>query len=186
MFVALAIAAMSCTEKPSQPRPKGYFRIDLPEKQYTKLDTMRYYGFEYPIYGTVTPDFYSRNEKDWINVEFPKYKGTLHLSYKQVNGNLSDYIEDTYSMVTKHITKAMGIRDSLMVNHERKVYGLAYFLDGVDVASPMQFFVTDSTRHFMRGSLYFNLKPNNDSLQPVIKYITDDILHIINTLEWKN
>ena len=72
-----------------------------------------------------------------------------------------------------------------MINPERDVYGLMYFLEGEGVASPLQFYVTDSTRHFLRGSLYFNIYPNNDSLQPVIDFITDDVRHLITTLEWK-
>ena len=181
----LLVLASSCGDKNPQPKPRGYFRIDLPEKQYVTLDTMRYYSFEYPTYATITPDYHSLHEKDWVNVEFPRFKGTIHISYKQVNDNLGEYLEDAYFMITKHIGKATGIRDSLIINKERDVYGLVYFLDGEGVASPLQFYLTDSTEHFMRGSLYFNVVPNNDSLQPVIDFITDDVRHLIKTLEWK-
>jgi len=175
----------SCGDRNPQPKPRGYFRIDLPEKQYVKLDTMRHYSFEYPTYSTITPDPHSLQERDWVNVEFPNYKGTIHISYKNVDDNLANYLEDAYLMITKHITKATGIRDSLIINGEKDVYGLVYFLDGEGVASPLQFYLTDSTEHFMRGSLYFNLPPNNDSLQPVIDFITDDVRHLISTFEWK-
>ena len=181
----LLVLASSCGDKNPQPKPRGYFRIDLPEKQYVTLDTMRYYSFEYPTYATITPDYHSLHEKDWVNVEFPRFKGTIHISYKQVNDNLGEYLEDAYFMITKHIGKATGIRDSLIINKERDVCGLVYFLDGEGVASPLQFYLTDSTEHFMRGSLYFNVVPNNDSLQPVIDFITDDVRHLIKTLEWK-
>lgn len=181
----LLVLATSCGDKNPQPKPRGYFRIDLPEKQYVTLDTMRYYSFEYPTYATITPDMYSLQEKDWVNVEFPRFKGTIHISYKPVDGNLSAYLEDAYVMITKHIGKATGIRDSLIINKERDVYGLMFYLDGEGVASPLQFYLTDSTNHFMRGSLYFNVVPNNDSLQPVIDFITDDVRHLIETLEWK-
>ncbi|MBO4573722.1 MAG: gliding motility lipoprotein GldD [Bacteroidales bacterium] len=181
----LLLALCSCGSRHPQPKPRGYFRIDLPEKQYVRLDTMRYYAFEYPVYSTITPDYLSPDEKDWANVEFPSFKGTIHLSYKAVNNNLREYLEDAYTMITKHITKATGIRDSVVINRDRRVYGLVYFLDGEGVASPLQFYLTDSTNHFMRGSLYFNVYPNNDSLQPVIDFITDDVRHLINTLEWK-
>lgn len=181
----LLVLASSCGDKNSQPKPRGYFRIDLPDKQYVTLDTMRYYSFEYPTYSTITPDYHSLQEKDWVNVEFPRFKGTIHISYKQVNDNLGEYLEDAYFMITKHIGKATGIRDSVIINKEKDVYGLMYYLDGEGVASPLQFYLTDSTEHFMRGSLYFNVVPNNDSLQPVIDFITDDVRHLINTLEWK-
>ena len=118
-------------------------------------------------------------------MEFPSFKGTIHLSYKSVDGNLNKYLEDSHYMMTKHISRAMGIRDSVIMNPEKKVYGLVYFLEGEGVASPLQFYLTDSTNHFLRGSLYFNVKTNNDSLAPVIDFITDDIRHLISTIEWK-
>ncbi len=181
----ILVVATACGDNKPQPKPRGYFRIDLPEKQYVALDTMPRYSFEYPVYATITPDYYSLNEKDWANVVFPSFKGTVHISYKNVENNLPEYIEDAYRMITKHITKATGIRDSVVTNKDKNVFGLVYFLDGEGVASPLQFYLTDSTRHFMRGSLYFNTYPNNDSLQPVIDFITDDVRHLINTLEWK-
>jgi gliding motility-associated lipoprotein GldD len=175
----------SCDNKQYQPKPRGYFRIDFPEKQYVKLDSMNYYSFEYPTYSIITPDYLSLQEKEWVNVEYPAYKGTIHISYKTVNDNLNVYLEDSYSMMTKHISRAMGIRDSVIVNPDRNVYGLVYFLEGEGVASPMQFYLTDSVNHFMRGSLYFNVKTNNDSLAPVIDFILDDVRHLIETIEWK-
>lgn len=184
-LLAVLLTFFSCDNKTYQPKPRGYFRIDFPEKEYVKLDSMRYYSFEYPAYSTITPDYYSPQEKEWVNVEFPAYKGTIHLSYKTVNDNLNDYLGDSYSMMSKHLSRAMGIRDSVVINPERNVYGLVYFLEGEGVASPMQFYLTDSVKHFMRGSLYFNVKTNNDSLAPVIDFITDDIRHLIETVEWK-
>ena len=179
------ILLSSCDNKQYQPKPRGYFRIDFPEREYVRLDSMNYYSFEYPTYTTITPDYLSPQEKEWINVEYPPYKGTIHISYKTVNDNLDAYLEDSYYMMTKHISRAMGIRDSIIVNPERDVYGLVYFLEGEGVASPMQFYLTDSVNHFMRGSLYFNVKTNNDSLAPVIDFILDDVRHLIETVEWK-
>lgn len=184
-LLSAIIFFISCDNKQYQPKPRAYFRIDLPEKQYVPLDSMRYYCFEYPIQCLITPDFFSPEEKDWINIEYPANKATIHISYKAVNDNLDVYLEDSYSMMSKHISRAMGIRDSLIVNHERDVYGLIYFLEGEGVASSIQFYLTDSTNHFMRGSLYFNVRTNNDSLAPVIDYITDDIRHLIETTQWK-
>ena len=175
----------SCDNKQYQPKPKGYFRIDFPEKEYVRLDTMNHYSFEYPVYSRITPDYLSPQEKEWVNVEFPSHKGTIHISYKTVNDNLDIYLEDSYTMMSKHMSRAMGIRDSIIINPERDVYGLVYFLEGEGVASSLQFYLTDSINHFLRGSLYFNVKTNNDSLAPVIDFITDDARHLIETLEWK-
>jgi gliding motility-associated lipoprotein GldD len=185
LFIANCTLFTSCDNKQYQPKPKGYFRIDFPEKEYVRLDTMKHYTFEYPVYSKITPDYLSPQEKEWVNVEFPSHKGTIHISYKAVNDNLDIYLEDSYTMMSKHMSRAMGIRDSIIINPERDVYGLVYFLEGEGVASSLQFYLTDSIKHFLRGSLYFNVKTNNDSLAPVIDFITDDARHLIETLEWK-
>ena len=188
LFVALAIAfvANSCDDNDNYlPKPRGYFRIDLPEKSYTRVDTIEKYSFQYPEYAFITPDPYSPNEKNWVNIELPQFKGSIHLTHKTVNGNLGEYLEDVHTMVKKHLQKANGVRDSLIFNEEHDVYGLFIEMDGKGVATPMQFYLTDSTRNFVRGALYFNFKPDNDSMQPVINFIREDIDHLINTFEWK-
>ena len=187
-FLALAWAfiAISCDHESNYlPKPRGYFRIDLPEKGYTKIDSIERFSFECPQYAIVTPDPYSPNEKNWVNIEMPQFKGSIHLTHKSVNNNLSEYIEDVHTMVVKHLQKANGMRDSLIVNKEHQVYGLFIEMDGKSVATPMQFYLTDSTHNFVRGALYFNFRPNNDSMQPIINYIREDIDHLINTIEWK-
>ena len=188
LLVALAIAiiAISCNREPNYlPKPRGYFRIDLPKKTYTKVDTIERYSFECPDYALLTYDRYSPDEKNWINIEFPQFKGSIHLTHKPVSGNLGDYLEDVHTMVVKHLQKANGVRDSLIINEEHQVYGLFIEMDGKGVATPMQFYLTDSTRNFVRGALYFNFQPNNDSMQPVINFIRQDIDHLFNTFEWK-
>ena len=188
LLVALAIAfvANSCDNNDSYlPKPRGYFRIDLPEKSYSRVDTIERYSFECPDYALLTYDRYSPDEKNWVNIEMPQFKGSIHLTHKPVNGNLGEYLEDVHTMVTKHLQKANGVRDSLIVNDEHQVYGLFIEMDGKGVATPMQFYLTDSTKNFVRGALYFNFQPDNDSMQPVINFIREDIDHMINTFEWK-
>ena len=187
-LVALALACLtaSCDRQSNYlPKPRGYFRIDLPEKGYVTVDTIERYRFRCPQYALVTPDPYSPDEKNWVNVEMPQFKGSLHLTHKPINGNLGEYLEDVHTMVTKHLQKANGMRDSLIVNEQHQVYGLLIEMDGKDVATPMQFYLTDSTRNFVRGALYFNFKPDNDSMQPVINFIREDIDTLINSFEWK-
>ena len=184
--VAIACIAISCNNGDNYlPKPRGYFRIDLPEKAYSRVDTIERYSFECPQYAQVTPDPYSPDEKNWINIEMPQFKGSIHLTHKTVNGNLGEYLEDVHTMVVKHLQKANGVRDSLIVNEEHDVYGLFIEMDGKGVATPMQFYLTDSTSNFVRGALYFNFKPDNDSMQPVINFIREDIDHLISTFEWK-
>ena len=182
----IAFIAISCNNEDNYlPKPRGYFRIDLPEKAYTRVDTIERYSFECPQYAILTPDPYSPEEKNWVNIEMPQFKGSIHLTHKPVDGNLGEYLEDVHTMVTKHLQKANGVRDSLIANEEHKVYGLFIEMDGKGVATPMQFYLTDSTTNFVRGALYFNFKPDNDSMQPVIRFIREDIDHLINTFEWK-
>ena len=188
LFIAFAIAfvANSCDGNDNYlPKPRGYFRIDLPERSYSRVDTIERYSFECPDYALLTYDRYSPHEKNWVNIEMPQFKGSIHLTHKPVNGNLGNYLEDVHTMLTKHLQKANGIRDSLIVNYEHQVYGLFIEMDGKGVATPMQFYLTDSTKNFVRGALYFNFLPNNDSMQPVINFIREDIDHMINTFEWK-
>lgn len=167
------------------PKPKGYFRIDLPEKNYVSVDTIERYAFEVPSYAVLTGDPFSPQEKNWINVEVPQFKASIHLTHKDVNGNLSEYLEDVHTMLTKHLQKANGMNDSLIVNPEHQVYGMLIEMDGKGVATPLQFYLTDSTANFVRGALYFNFVPNNDSMQPVIDYLRQDIDRMISTFEWK-
>jgi len=183
-ILSFSLILVSCNQSYT-PKPKGYFRIDLPEKQYVPFDSTFPYRFERPVYTTISPDPYSPGEPYWINLNFPAFKATLHISYKPVNNNLSTYLEDSYTMVTKHIPKADAINTFQVIDTARKVYGLIYRLEGSGAASPYQFFLTDSTANFMRGSLYFNTVPNNDSLEPVIDFIAKDIDHLINTFHWK-
>ena len=182
----IAFIVVSCGDDDNYlPKPRGYFRIDLPEKVYSKVDTLERFSFDCPQYALVTPDPYAPDEKNWVNIEMPQFKGSIHLTHKSVDGNLGEYLEDVHTMVTKHLQKANGMHDSLIVNEEHKVYGLFIEMDGKGVATPMQFYLTDSTRNFVRGALYFNFQPNNDSMQPVINFIRKDIDHLINTFEWK-
>lgn len=175
---------ISCSETPA-PKPRGYFRIDLPEKHYRILDSIYPFRFEYPVYARISRDVNAPDEINWINVDFPRFKGSLHLSYKPVNHDLSTFTEDSHSLVMKHIPKASAIEEVRIENNQHHVFGLVYDIKGTGAASPYQFYVTDSTHHFLRGALYFNVIPNNDSLAPVIDFVKTDIQHLLETLEWK-
>ncbi len=185
LVLFFVIVASACEQNHS-PKPRGYFRIDLPQREYLDFDTTFPYSFEYPDYISIQQDPHSPNEKYWINLVANDFDATLHLSYKVVDGNLVSYLEDSYTLVTKHIPKADAIYDNIIIDGERKVFGLSYKIVGSTAASPYQFFLTDSSSHFLRGALYFNTLPNNDSLQPVIDFVIEDIEHIIKTLEWKD
>lgn len=184
-FIALALLFISC-DTDYMPKPRGYFRIDLPEKSYQAFDTTFPFTFEFPTYARITPDTDSPDQPYWINVDFPQFKGSLHLSYKSIEDNLQEYVEDTHAMAYKHISKASSIDNRLVLNEQDSVYGLIFEISGLSTASSYQFFVTDSIQHFLRGALYFNVAPNNDSLAPVISFIKQDIEHLITSLKWKS
>ena len=185
LAMTLLFMASCGEEERPLPKPKGYLRIDLPEKDYVKVDTIGRYAFEMPSYAELTYDPFSPQEKNCVNVEMPCFKASIHLTHKDVKGNLGEYLEDVHTMITKHLQKANGMNDSLISNPEHKVYGMLIEMDGKGVATPMQFYLTDSTANFIRGALYFNFVPNNDSMQPVIDYLRQDIDRMINSFEWK-
>lgn len=183
MFV-LSLATYACNDAPL-PKPRGYIRIDLPEKNYQSYDTTFPYAFEYPTYSRIVPARHAEDNSFWIDIEIPLYKATIYLSYKPVKGNLRTLTEDSRTFVMKHIPRATSIDQSTIVDPVRKVFGIVWYIKGQETASPCQFFLTDSTHHFLRGALYFNVKPNNDSLEPVIRFLTADIEHLASTLHWK-
>ncbi len=169
------------------PKPRGYFRIALPEKEYQKFDSTFPYNFQYPVYGEVVPDSREWAEAYWADLVFDAFSARIHLSYKAVEGsdNLYTYLEDAHTFVHKHIPKATAIHDEIFMIDENRVFGMLFRIKGREAASPLQFYATDSTDHFLRGALYFETTPNNDSLAPVIEFIEKDVRHMLSTLEWK-
>jgi gliding motility-associated lipoprotein GldD len=171
------------------PRPRGYFRIDFPPHAYQVFDRPEFpYSFEYPVYGQVIRDTTYFGDKPenpyWINVDLPRFHARIYISYKEVNGNFDKLREDAYKMTYKHSYKASSIEDSL-ISTPQGVHGI-FFNVGGNAATAKQFFVSDSTRHFLRGALYFDTTPNSDSLAIVNSFLQTDMNHLINTLRWKN
>lgn len=187
IIIAFFVVFTSCTNDDYIPKPRGYFRIALPEKTYKTFDTVYPYSFEYPAYSVVRPVVGEESEPYWINLDFPSFKGTLYISYKPVTSDsiLYQYFEDAHTFANKHIAKADDIEPQIIRDDKNQVYGLVYDITGSGVASTYQFCVTDSTTNFLRGALYFNVMPNNDSLSPVIDFIKADIDHFIESLRWR-
>jgi gliding motility-associated lipoprotein GldD len=173
----------SC-KKDYTPKPRGYFRITFPVKSYKSMNLRVPYDFHIPGYSIPGPDLSSPDQPFWITIEVPANHAQIHLSYKQINKNLDSYIEESHSLAYKHSQKASAIEEQLFINPSKKVYGTIYNIKG-NAASPIQFYLTDSIRHFLRGSLYIKEVPNIDSLQPVIGFLTQDVLQLIKTTEWK-
>lgn len=181
--ISLILLFFSCTENYT-PKPRGYIRDNFPEKKYRLFDTIFPYAFEYPVYAKIIPDKNELAEDYWINIQFPERKATIHLSYKSIENNLSEFEEDTRKFAYKHTIKADAINTIKWENNEKSVYGLLYEIKG-NVASQVQFYLTDSTKHFLRASLYFNVRPNKDSIAPSVKFLRKDIDKMIETFFWK-
>jgi gliding motility-associated lipoprotein GldD len=190
LFILSMIIVVSCNSEYTYDKKKGYYRIEFPEKKYQLFDQPGYpYKFEYPVYAVITKDTAFFGEKPenpwWINIDVPQLNGRIYMSYKSVaQHNIDSLVNDAYKMVyKKHTDISTGIVDSPMVT-PNKVEGL-YFSLGGNTATANQFFLTDSTKHFLRGSLYFNAAPNEDSLSIVNDFLKEDLKHLINTLQWK-
>ncbi|SFQ01040.1 gliding motility lipoprotein GldD [Parafilimonas terrae] len=184
----LLFVFFSCNS-PYIPKPTGYFKINFPEKKYQEFNKPGYpYTFEYPVYANVIKDttfFDSSTENPWwVNVDFPQFNARIYLSYKIIGQyKLDSLLNDAYNLTNKHSIKASFIDDSIM-NISNNVHGTFFKVEG-DVATADQFFLTDSTKNFIRGALYFNATPNQDSLRPVNNFLVEDMKHLINTFRWK-
>jgi gliding motility-associated lipoprotein GldD len=190
LFSAIIIVSLfsSCDSEEDEvisPKPHAYFRIDLPKKEYTAYSGDCPFSFEIPTYSKVSVDKDAHAEPCWLFLDFPSFKGRLHLTYKTVNGNIDKYLEQTYDMTSRHQIKASGIEELQVSKKAVNVYGLIYNIEG-NAASSTQFFLTDSLHHFVRGALYFFEAPNADSAKPVIEFIRKDIQHLVETFKWEN
>jgi len=184
-----ALFILSACNSTYTPKPTGYFKIDFPEKTYQQFNQPGYpYTFEYPAYARIIKDstFFDTTAENpwWINIDFPQFNARMYLSYKIIGSNkLEKLLNDAYNLTNKHSIKASYINDSIM-NISDNVHGSFFSVQG-DVATASQFFLTDSTKHFLRGSLYFNAVPNADSLKVVIDFLKQDVVHLINTTSWR-
>lgn len=187
VFLLLLITFYQCADDEEEsyvPKPRGYYRIQFPEKKYRKYDSVCPFKFEYPVYGKIEKDPHPLAEPCWINVQFPYFKATLHISYKDLKDkNVANLIEDSRDLAIKHQIKSTGMEETVILRDSVKVYGLVYDIEG-NTASSLQFYITDSTHHFIRGALYFNVRPNIDSVKIVLQFLRNDVIHLIQTLEW--
>lgn len=182
-YLIFGLLLVSC-ESDYTPRPHGYPRIDLPEAQYKSYAVDCPFSFEFHDQSLIAPRT-RPEEACWFDIIYPRYKAKIHVSYKAVEDSVGLFIDQSRSLAYKHAIKADNIIETPYINPEKRVFGLLLELTG-NSASTVQFYATDSTNHFLRGALYFNVKTNEDSLRPVIDFITDDIAHLMETLNWKD
>ncbi|MCX7651149.1 MAG: hypothetical protein N2050_11445 [Flavobacteriales bacterium] len=163
-------------------KPKGFPRIQLPEKKFQPLPISCPFTFLTPQYADVELHKDLRHPC-WFNLKFRTLKATLFCTYENPGKDLAQYIEDSRTLAYKHLTKATGIREQEVSDPKARVFGKIYYIDG-DVASACQFYLTDSVRHFLRGSLYFDLHTDPDSVAPVRQFLIQDIHTVTETLQW--
>lgn len=190
-------------------KKKGYYKIDFPERQYLLFEKEGFpYSFEYPAYARIVKDstYFDQDQLNpyWINIDFPQFNGRIFLSYKAIGGkstykvkqpdgsykdstgvNVFDYmVNDAFKLTSKNEAVASSIKDSLFYT-KNGITGV-FFRVGGNAATAKQFFMSDTTRNFFRGALYFDVTPNADSLRPVQDFLQKDIDHLISTFKWTN
>jgi len=188
LWVCALVCCISCFHKKevAAPKPAGYFRIDLPGHSYQKMDTTLPFSFEKSIYSQVVIN----KQKDgtyWVDLNYPKFNATFKFTYFPLKtaDSLRGLLVREDKMVKFHYQMADDVEYSIIKAPEAKLWGQIYDISGKEVATPLQFWMTDSAHNFLRATLYFNFTPNNDSLQPVIQYLRQDAMHLVNTFSWK-
>jgi len=189
LIVVFAYFAVSChsSESSYTPKPKGYPRLDLPAFAYQPLQEIHPYQFEYSKSAVILPDTFARAEPHWIFISYPTLNASIQITYKALgttSTQLSKLIGDAYKLVAAHQVKASGVKEQVLKSKTGKTVVL-FEIDG-DVASPAQFFSTDTTQHYLRGALYLGTADQQDSLRPVVDYLRQDMMHLLNTLKWRN
>lgn len=185
----LCIVLFACNSSYT-PKPRGYYSINLPEKKYQVFNQEGYpYSFEFPVYAQVVKDstFFGEATENpwWINIDFPQFRGRIYVSYKEIaKNNFDTLVKHSFELTGKHTSKAYSIEDTAIAT-ANGVHGV-FFTVGGDVATASQFFLSDSTKHFLRGALYFDATPNADSLGIVNSFLLEDMRHLINTFKWRD
>lgn len=181
----LLLAAMmlsGCGER-YVPKPRGYYRIAIPDTAYTPFAGEGYpYRFALSANATVSPRT-EKGEQYWIDIVYPAFDARIHCSYKPIQNNLRELSDDAQDFVYKHAGMASAIPEQGYENAHEHVWGVLYELQG-NTASPFQFYMTDSTRHFFRGAVYFNCAARQDSLAPVTEYLQKDVRRLMETFAW--
>ena len=177
-FFTVLLAITSC-KKEVLPKPSSYLRLDYPEASYAQFESQCPFTFE------MNADAIIKGEKECgFTISYPKMKATIYLTYKPVNGDINTLLRDAQKLTYEHVIKADDILEQPFLNPRQKVFGMFYQVDG-NAATNSQFYATDSTKHFVTGSVYFYAKPNFDSIMPAASYIKNDMQRLLETLKWK-
>lgn len=180
-ILLLIITFFSCGETP-MPKPHGYPRIELPQKGYESFISPCAFNFEK---GIATIIEYPQEDSCFFNLSYPALNAKVHFSYVPVENRLKGLIDNEYKLREKHNQFSTNVQEKVYHDELKDVHALLFNISGTQSATPLQLFITDSTNHFLRGALYFNTTPNNDSLAVAIDFIRNDINRLVETLTWK-
>lgn len=188
-LLLLVVFCFSCGNEDYTPKPKAELRLEYPRAKYVDANLQLPFAFEKNLLATkvVSKELKSPTKSFGINLEYPALKGTIFLTYKAIEKdekNFKAFLRDAQKFTLEHTKKADEIPAYPFEDSKRKVYGMLSEVKG-NVASPAQFYVTDSLNHFLTGSLYFHAKPNYDSILPAANYLQKDIKRIMETITWK-
>jgi len=180
--IFLTIVFTACSEY--TPKPVGYMRIEREDFSFREFATP-YFSFHYSSQAHIDT-VVSENKNDiWFNIIYPGYNARIYCSYSPITkATLKQALEDSYHLAYSHTIKAGDIKQKLYTDNENNISGTVYDIDGM-VATPVQFFLTDSTSNFFRGSFYYDNQINPDSVSPVSEYIKNDITTLIESFRWK-
>lgn len=186
-ILAGAVLLASCGDD-AVPKPRGYLRLDLPDTSYTTWHGECPFSAEVPRYAMMVDKPRSApaaiDTACWTTMRFGGQHADVFMTYRRIDGDLAQLIDDAHMFKDKHEAKAARIRSERILRGQDRVFGTYFDVEG-DVASPVVFYLTDSNTHFLYASLYFDARPNADSLSPVTDRIRDDLRHFVRTLIWR-
>jgi len=176
----LTLPALWSCEEEYLPKPKAFLRLSYPEAAYEPAVLNCPFSFEVSTQAT------AKELKDcWVNINYPKLKASINLTYRPVENNLRELLIEAEKLTYNHAVKADLISAQPFINFEQHKFGALSEVTG-NAASPLQFHVTDSSSHFITGAVYFAVKPNYDSILPAVKYIEKDLIHLMESLTWED
>lgn len=179
LFIGIFILTLASCGNDPIPKPKAFLNLEYGNASYQMLQLERPYSFEVPLKATEKDE-----PRKWLKIQYPQLRASLDITYRKIDDNLRELLVESEKLVFKHTVKAEQISSNAYTNEEKRVFGTLYEITG-NAASQIQFHITDSTNHFVKGALYFSRKPNYDSILPAVDYIKKDILHMMETFEWK-
>jgi len=184
-FLLVSFVFLSCKETPT-PKPNAYYRMSFPEAEYKVFenDTAPFI-FEYSAFANVVPVTDRDDANFWYDIDYDDFDAHIHLTFRTIDNNLDSLLDDSHTLVYKHVIKADAINAQDFVNDSLNIYATVFYIEG-NAASPLQFQIMDSVNYFIRGSVYFDVTPNSDSLAPAISFVEEDTKHFVETFQWKN